>query len=123
MIIIMAVKVGTSKMDDYSVHYNFMETTISMPSFNPRKLPNHTNACSQIENFANNSKIEKSRNKSHAKISESTVFILYFLLGAGGVFGLLLNGIFFWGGGGHVLATLRQRLRLGIVSRKGYTQI
>ena len=37
--IIMAVKVRTSKTDGYSVHYNFMETTISMPSFNPRKLP------------------------------------------------------------------------------------
>ena len=26
-------------MDGYSVHYNFMETTICMPSFNPRKWP------------------------------------------------------------------------------------
>ena len=33
---------------------------------------------------------------------------------------------FFWGGGGgggHVWATLRLRLRLGIVSGMGYTQI
>ena len=39
--------------------------------------------------------------------------------------GLLLNGIFFLGGGGggHVWATLRLRLRLGIVSEVGYTQI
>ena len=37
--------------------------------------------------------------------------------------GLLLNGIFFVGGGGHVLSTLRLRLRLGIVSGAGYTQI
>ena len=35
--IIMPVKVGTSKMDSYSVHYNFWENTICMPSFNPRK--------------------------------------------------------------------------------------
>ena len=50
-----------------------------------------------------------------------------FLLGAGGVCGLLLNGIFFGGGGGggggHVWATLRLRLRLGIVSGVEYTQI
>ena len=32
--------------------------------------------------------------------------------------GLLLNGIFF-GGGGHVWSTLRLRLRLGIVSGCG----
>ena len=38
--------------------------------------------------------------------------------------GLLLNGIFFFGGGGgHVWSTLRLRLRLGIVSGVGYTQI
>ena len=45
------------------------------------------------------------------------------LLGAGGVCGLLLNGIFFLGGGGDFWATLRLRLRLGIVSGVGYTQI
>ena len=39
------------------------------------------------------------------------------------MFGLLLNGIFFGGWGGHVWATLRLRLRLGIFSRAGYTQI
>ena len=37
--------------------------------------------------------------------------------------GLLLNGIFFFGGGGHVWSTLRLRLRLEIVSGVGYTQI
>ena len=41
--------------------------------------------------------------------------------------GLPLNGIFFFfgggGGGGHVWSTLRLRLRLGIVSGVGYTQI
>ena len=41
--------------------------------------------------------------------------------------GLLLSGIFFWGGGGgeggHVRFTLRLRLRLGIVQGVGYTQI
>ena len=36
--------------------------------------------------------------------------------------GLLLNGIFF-GGGGHVWSTIRLRLRLGIVLGVGYTQI
>ena len=33
----------------------------------------HTNACSQIQNFANISEIENLRNKDHKKISESTV--------------------------------------------------
>ena len=33
----------------------------------------HTNACSRIQNFANNSEKENSQNKDHAKISESTV--------------------------------------------------
>ena len=33
------------------------------------------NACSRIQNFANNSEIENSRNKDHAKISESTVLM------------------------------------------------
>ena len=40
--------------------------------------------------------------------------------------GLFLNGIFFCGGGGgggHAWSTLRLRLRLGIVSGVGYTQI
>ena len=32
--------------------------------------------------------------------------------------GLLLNGIFFFGGGGHVWSTLRLRLRLGWVILK-----
>ena len=49
--------------------------------------------------------------------------LFFFLLGVGGVCGLLLNGIFFGGGGGrggrggggHVWSTLRLRLRLGIV--------
>ena len=31
--------------------------------------------------------------------------------------------VFFLGGGGHVWSTLRLRLRLGIVSGVGYTQI
>ena len=48
------------------------------------------------------------------------LYLFYFLLGARGLCGLLLNGIlfifFFWGGGGHVWSTLRLRLRLGIVS-------
>ena len=30
---------------------------------------------------------------------------------------------FFWGGGGHVSATLRLRIRMGIVSWVGYAQI
>ena len=37
--------------------------------------------------------------------------------------GLLLNGIFWGGDGGHVWSTLRLRLRLGIVSGVGYAQI
>ena len=39
--------------------------------------------------------------------------------------GLLLNGIFLGGGGGggHVWSSHRLRLRLGIVSGVGYTQI
>ena len=45
--------------------------------------------------------------------------------------GLLLNGVvvffFFWGGGGgagaHVWSTLKLRLKLGIVSGVGFTQI
>ena len=58
----------------------------------------------------------------------SVIFFIICLLGAGGVCGLLLNGIYFWlegggGGGGHVWSTLRLRLRLGIVSGVGYTQI
>ena len=36
---------------------------------------------------------------------------------------MLLNGIFFWGGDGHVWAALRLRLGLGIVLGVGYTQI
>ena len=36
---------------------------------------------------------------------------------------LLRNGIFLGGLGGHVWSTLRLRLRLGIVSGVGYTQI
>ena len=36
-------------------------------------------------------------------------------MGTGGVCGLLLIGIFFWGGGRSCLSTLRLRLRLGIV--------
>ena len=53
------------------------------------------------------------------------LYLCFFLLGAGGVCGLLLNGIFFWwgGGGGHVWSTLRLRLRLGIVLGVGYTHI
>ena len=31
---------------------------------------------SRIQEFANNSEIEKSRNKSHAKISEFTVYLV-----------------------------------------------
>ena len=52
--------------------------------------------------------------------------LFYFLLGAGGVCGLLLNVFFFLaggGGGGHICSTLRLRLGLGIVSMVGYTQI
>ena len=37
--------------------------------------------------------------------------------------GLLLNGIFGGGGGGHVWSTLRLRLRLGIIFGVGITQI
>ena len=48
------------------------------------------------------------------------LFFIIFFLGAGGVCGLLLNGV---GGGGHVWATLRLRLRLGIVLGVGCTQI
>ena len=48
------------------------------------------------------------------------IFSIYslFLAGVGGVCGLLLNWIFFLGGG-HVWTTLRLRLRLGIVSGVG----
>ena len=69
----MAVKVGTSKMDGYSVHYNFMETTICMPSFNPRKRPTTRMLAREFKTSRIIRKIEKSRNKSHAKISDSTV--------------------------------------------------
>ena len=44
-----------------------------------------------------------------------------FLLGAGGVCGLLQNGV--GRGGGHVWATLRLRLRLRIVLGVGCTKI
>ena len=48
------------------------------------------------------------------------LYLFFFLLVAGGVCGLLLNGISLGGGGGgHVWSTLRLRLRLGIVSGGG----
>ena len=40
------------------------------------------------------------------------------------MFGLFVNGIYFFGGGGgHVWSTFRLRLRLGIASGVGYTQM
>ena len=50
------------------------------------------------------------------------LYLIFFLLGAGGVCGLLLNG-FFFGGGGHVWSTLRLRLRLGIVLGGVYSNL
>ena len=42
------------------------------------------------------------------------VFIYsFFLLGAGGVCGLLLNGIFFWGGGGSCLGNPLAKAKTG----------
>ena len=50
------------------------------------------------------------------------LYSLFFLLGAGGCVGCYQMG-FFLGGGGHVWATPRLKLRLGIVLGVGYTQI
>ena len=36
-------------------------------------MTDHANTCSRIQNFENNSEIENTRNKDHAKNPESTV--------------------------------------------------
>ena len=49
------------------------------------------------------------------------LFLFFFAGGGRGVW--VATNWDFWGEGGHVWATLRLRLRLGIVSGVGYTQI
>ena len=70
----MPIELGTPKMDrnsQSSTSFDFWATY--MLQFQPTEMTDHTNACSRIQNFANNSKIENSRNKDQEKIFESTV--------------------------------------------------
>ena len=53
--------------------FDAWETTICIDNFQLTEMTDHTNACWQIQNFANNLEIENSRNKDHAKIPESTI--------------------------------------------------